>query len=92
MSAEEQPVYTVTIRTTCRACAMALAGHAPGLRTIRAVFVSAPEPKEGGVARTIHGNSPGLVSHDGTPLACTEHGVVMDLSSCPCRGQEKRGT
>ncbi len=81
---EEQPVYTVTIRTTCRACAMALAGHAPRLRTIRAVFVS--EPEQDG-PRTIHGNSPGLVSHDGSPLACTEHGVVMDLSSCPCRGR-----
>lgn len=72
--------YTVTIATSCRACAMALAGHAPKLRTIHSVFVA---EQEEGRRVTRHANSSLMVYFDGSSLACPEHGTVMDLSIEP---------
>lgn len=77
--------YTLTARIRCERCAIALAGHAPGLGTVRSVMVTVEEPD--GSALTLHANSPTMQAHDGSPLACPEHGVLMDLAHEP--GQAK---
>jgi hypothetical protein len=69
--------YEVTIRTTCRACAMAIAGHMPALGTIRSVFVALEK------GHLLHANSNMMVFFDGSSVSCPEHGKKLDLASEP---------
>jgi hypothetical protein len=82
VSAATDEVYTVTIRSSCRACAMAIAGHVSKLGTIRAVFVTQPQADRD-VPLTLHANAPRIKSHDGSACACPEHGKVLDISRDP---------
>jgi hypothetical protein len=79
-------VYTVTVRTTCRACAMALAGHVSGLIAARSVFVQPHDENAAPGSLIIHANSQMLKAHDGSPCVCTEHGGKSDLSREPEMG------
>lgn len=82
MSQTGQVLYSVAIQTRCKACAMAIAGQVPKLGTIRSAFVTQPQT-DGEVDLTIHANSAWIQAHDGSPIACPEHGAVLDLSREP---------
>lgn len=72
--------YKVIILTRCRSCAMALAGHAPKLGSIRAAVVFALGEGSDGGPLTIHSNTTTIKAHDGTPFLCKEHGRMLDLT------------
>ena len=75
--------YTVTVRTRCRACAMALAGHVPAIMRAYSVDVRAHDEHEAPGAVFIHANSARVQAHDGSPFACAEHGGESDLRREP---------
>ncbi len=75
--------YTVELRTDCRACAMAIAGHIPAAAKLRLVQVTDIDINEyGDVVGSIgcHINSPSIQGHDGSPMRCAEHGAAIDTS------------
>ncbi len=78
--------YEITIRTDCRACAMAIAGHVPAVAKVRLVQVEDQDiDDDGGIVDrvSIHINSPMIQAHDGSPMFCAEHGKATDLSRNP---------
>ena len=78
--------YEVTIRTDCRACALALAGHAPAVAKLRAVWVQEQRVDEDGAVLDsvgIHTNSPRVQHFGSSPLACPEHGGPTDTRAEP---------
>ena len=76
-------IYDVTIRTSCRACAMALAGHAPRLLRAQGIFVRPNEEGASAGPLYIHANARGMFLHDGSSYACPEHGGASDLRGNP---------
>jgi hypothetical protein len=84
MSARKR--YEIIIRTDCRACAMAIAGHVPGVAKVRLVQVQDHDiDDDGNVVDhvSIHINSPMIQAHDGSPMLCKDHGKATDLSRDP---------
>jgi hypothetical protein len=80
--------YEVTIRTDCKACAMAIAGQTVAAARVKMAWVTQQEVDSAGqpVDRednhrwTIHANAPAIQSHDGSPMFCPDHGKALDLS------------
>lgn len=66
--------FTVTIRTTCRACALAIAGHASAMAKADVVMATAGVDTK----TTIFQVGPGLAIDAQWPLCCPEHGGIVD--------------